>query len=130
MNYIGNAIKFTSKVKIEVIVSIKRDRLMPHIALLSIEVRDSGCGISETDQKKLFTPFTMLSANKELNPSGTGMGLSICRQIAERMGGSTWVKSYQDLGSTFGFAFKCEIPDDKMIEAAGFGQESIEVPSQ
>jgi len=78
-------------------------------------VRDSGCGISESDQKKLFTPFTMLSANKELNPSGTGMGLSICKQIAERLGGSTWVKSYEDLGSLFGFSFKCEIPDSRQI---------------
>jgi len=78
-------------------------------------VRDSGCGISESDQKKLFTPFTMLSANKELNPSGTGMGLSICKQIAERLGGSTWVTSYEDLGSTFGFSFKCEIPDSRQI---------------
>jgi len=126
MNYMGNAIKFTSKGTIEVLIAIKRDRTMPNIALLKIEVRDSGCGISESDQKKLFTPFTMLSANKELNPNGTGMGLSICKRISEKMGGSTWIKSYEDLGSTFGFSFKCEIPDNKQIKAAGFGQESIE----
>jgi len=114
MNYMGNAIKFTSKGAIEVLIAIKRD-WRSNIALLKIEVRDSGCGISESDQKKLFTPFTMLSANKQLNPSGTGMGLSICKQIAERMGGSTWVKSYEDMGSTFGFSFKCEIPDSSQI---------------
>ena len=93
-------------------------------------MRDSGCGISESDQAKLFMPFSMLSANKQMNPNGTGMGLSICKQIAERMGGSTWVKSYEDLGSTFGFSFKCEIPDNRQIQAAGFGQDTIENSAQ
>jgi len=127
MNYMGNAIKFTSKGTIEVLIVIKRDRNLSNFALLKIEVRDSGCGISESDQKKLFTPFTMLSANKELNPSGTGMGLSICKKIAERMGGSTWVQSHEEFGSTFGFSFKCEIPDSRQILAAGFGQDTVEV---
>jgi len=115
MNYMGNAIKFTSRGTIQLIVSLKRDELLPNIAMLKIKVKDSGCGISESDQKKLFMPFTMLSANKELNSSGTGMGLSICKQIAERMGGSTWVESYEDYGSTFGFSFKCELPDRMQI---------------
>ena len=74
-------------------------------------MKDSGCGISLEDQAKLFTPFTMLSANKNMNPNGTGMGLSICKRLAESLGGKVWVKSYEDLGSTFGFTLKCELPD-------------------
>jgi len=49
----------------------------------------------------------MLKATKKLNPNGTGMGLSICKQIAEYLGGSTSVRSNTPNGSIFGFWFKC-----------------------
>jgi len=74
-------------------------------------VKDSGCGISPEDQTKLFNPFTVLSAHESMNPNGTGMGLSICKRLAESLGGKVWAKSYDDLGSTFGFTLKCELPD-------------------
>ena len=93
MNYLGNAIKFTSIGTIKVRVSFKKDRVLSNSGLLEIEVKDSGCGISERDQRKLFAPFTKLSANKILNPNGTGMGLSICKRIAESLGGSVWVRA-------------------------------------
>jgi len=93
-------------------------------------VKDSGCGISPEDQKKLFTPFTMLSANKNMNPKGTGMGLSICKRIVESLGGKVWVKSYLDLGSTFFFTLRCEIPDTMQIKEAGLGKEEIEASEQ
>jgi len=70
----------------------------------------------------------MLSANKHLNPNGTGMGLNICKRIAERMGGKVWVKSCIDRGSVFGFSFKCEIPDKREIESAGFRTSSRVLP--
>jgi len=93
MNYLGNAIKFTSTGTIQVRVGFKKDKRQSNVGLLEIEVRDSGCGISENDQKHLFSPFTKLSANKNLNPNGTGLGLSICKRIAESLGGSVWVEA-------------------------------------
>ena len=93
INYIGNAIKFTLKGQIDVFVKFEKDRNQVNAGLVEIEVRDTGCGISQVDQSKLFVPFTMLSANKNLNPNGTGMGLSICKRIAESMGGAVWVES-------------------------------------
>jgi len=54
MNYLGNAIKFTSTGTIKVRVGFKKDRSQPTTGQFWIEVRDSGCGISEQDQKKLF----------------------------------------------------------------------------
>jgi len=120
MNYMGNAIKFTRDGQIVVLLELEKVLDSPKAALLNIQVRDTGCGISEEDMLKLFAPFTMLDANKHLNPNGTGMGLNICKQIAERMGGEVWVRSFLTKGSIFGFSFKCDIPDKTEIEAAGF----------
>jgi len=93
MNYLGNAIKFTSTGTIQVRVGFKKDRLQSNVGKLEIEVKDTGCGISEDDQKQLFSPFTKLSASRNLNPNGTGLGLSICKRIAESLGGSVWVRA-------------------------------------
>jgi len=93
-------------------------------------VRDTGCGISQQDQAKLFVPFTMLSANKNLNPNGTGMGLSICKRIAESMGGAVWVESQEGRGSTFGFSLRCELPDNSQIEEMGLVANVIDVSNQ
>jgi len=104
MNYLGNAIKFTPREgEVEVTVEVKQSRNDANKVSVKIEVCDSGCGIREEDQKKLFAPFTKLSASKMLNPNGTGMGLSICKQIAEFMGGSISVRSNMPQGSIFGF---------------------------
>jgi len=127
MNYIGNAIKFTSKGTIEVIVGFQKDPDIANLGKLQISVRDSGCGISAEDQIKLFTPFTMLSANKNMNPNGTGMGLSICKRIAESMGGDVEVKSEPGRGSYFSFSFTCEIPTAKQITEAGLSRNLLEV---
>jgi len=93
MSYIGNAMKFTSKGQIDVFVKFEKDRTEANAGLVEFEVRDTGCGMSQQDKAKLFVPFTMLSANKNLNPNGTGMGLSICKRIAESMNGAVWVDS-------------------------------------
>jgi len=103
MNYLGNAIKFTQDGEVEITLEVKKFTEDQNTAMVKIEVSDQGCGITEEDQKKLFAPFTMLSASKQLNPNGTGMGLSICKQIAEYMGGSCSVRSNNPRGSIFGF---------------------------
>jgi len=61
----------------------------------------------------------MLKATKKLNPNGTGMGLSICKQIAEYLGGSTSVRSNTPKGSIFGFWFSCKIPSEEQLKKAG-----------
>ena len=108
MNYIGNAIKFTKKGKIDVIVDYDRDGVSPGLGLIKLEVVDTGVGISKQDQEKLFNPFTMLDANKSLNPNGTGMGLNICKRIVMHLGGKVWLQSVVNHGSTFGFSLACE----------------------
>ena len=77
-------------------------------AVIKIQVIDQGIGISEDDLKNLFTPFfqTKDQTSKLLNSNSHGLGLSICQQIANGLGGSLTCKSELDKGSTFTLEFE------------------------
>ncbi|MFI0471883.1 ATP-binding protein [Halomonas sp. HMF6819] len=94
-NFLSNAVKFTLQGFIKVSLSEEPD------GQLLIEVADSGVGIAEEDQKKLFTPFQQADDSIYSRFGGTGLGLSICRSLAEAMEGSLGVKSKPDVGSCF-----------------------------
>ena len=64
-------------------------------ASLQIEVQDSGTGIAPEELESIFDPFTTSKR------TGLGMGLSICRSIIERHGGSIWAANNRDFGATF-----------------------------
>jgi signal transduction histidine kinase len=97
-NLISNAIKFTDTGSIVVSANVVG-------SLVNIVVVDSGIGISQVDQAKLFGKFQQISNQKEGRPAGTGLGLYISKQLAKKMGGDVWiVKSAPDKGSTFGFS--------------------------
>lgn len=76
-------------------------------------IRDYGCGISEEKLKGLFINFNNLQEHRKNNPTGRGLGLSICKMIVEQMGGTVEVKSKVGQGSTFSIIFKamCKGPD-------------------
>jgi PAS domain S-box-containing protein len=98
INLLGNAIKFTDRGQISVHISLERrgaDRLW-----LSARVKDTGRGISDEDQKRLFEPFSQ--AKDSLNTKeGTGLGLAITRRFARLMGGDVTVSSGLGRGSVF-----------------------------
>jgi len=97
-NLIGNALKFTDKGKVAISYKIEPDRLL-------IMVTDTGIGIEENDQRKLFRKFQQLSSDTSGKPTGSGLGLYISREIARNMGGDVWVeKSTLGQGSSFIFA--------------------------
>lgn len=85
-NLLSNAIKFTERgqVKISLIVEDSPDPLQLHVQLL---IQDSGIGISEADQQRLFEPFAQADNSGHLARSGAGLGLVICRSLCEMMGG-------------------------------------------
>ena len=74
--------------------------------LIKISVKDTGIGIKEEDISKLFKNFGKLESHNHLNPNGIGLGLKICKQIAQKLGGNIEVESQVNKGTTFTFSFK------------------------
>ena len=97
-NLIGNSMKFTPDGG-AIIVSAGETKS----GFIKFSVTDTGIGISEEDQKKLFQPFRQLDTPDTNNFAGTGLGLSICRKIVELHGGRIWIESEVGRGSTFIF---------------------------
>ena len=73
---------------------------------MNLQIEDTGVGISEEDQDKLFKLFGFLDSSKSLNPKGIGLGLYICKLITEIFGGTVSVISELDKGSTFSFSLE------------------------
>ncbi len=102
LNLVGNAIKFTESGSINV-------RLLPVVTVgdklqLLFEVQDTGIGIRPEDQGRLFLPFEQVDGSSTRARGGTGLGLFLCKQLVERMGGAISVDSQFGIGSTFRFS--------------------------
>ena len=71
-----------------------------------LSIQDFGCGIPEEKLESIFMNFGNLKEHKDVNPTGRGLGLSICKSIVEQMGGAVIVQSKVGFGSTFSMTFK------------------------
>jgi two-component system sensor histidine kinase/response regulator len=106
-NLVANAIKFTPQG--EVVVSVDLSPQSPargpngHPAPveLLLSVRDTGIGISREDQERIFRPFTQVDASLTREQTGAGLGLTICKELVEKMGGRIRVESELGKGTTF-----------------------------
>jgi PAS domain S-box-containing protein len=107
LNLLGNAFKFTSHGRIEVRVSsgpVSVDTAPPQSTLLAIEVSDTGAGIPPAELERIFQPFEQSRTGE--SHGGTGLGLTISRQLARMLGGEITVTSRVGIGSTFRFTFQ------------------------
>jgi CheY-like chemotaxis protein/HPt (histidine-containing phosphotransfer) domain-containing protein len=99
VNLLGNAVKFTAAGKIEIFLSSK-DASAPE-PRLKVEISDTGTGLTEEQQQKLFRPFSQADGSTSRRYGGTGLGLVISRKLARALGGDVTVKSLPRRGSTF-----------------------------
>jgi GAF domain-containing protein len=109
INLVGNAIKFTDAGE----VAIKAEA---HNGSFHVSVRDTGPGISATDQAKLFQEFQQADNAITRKKGGTGLGLAISKRIIEMHGGRIWVESQPGQGSTFTFTLPVIV--ERQVEAA------------
>ena len=118
-NLVGNAIKFTHSGGVEVRVSCL-ERQDNSMATFEFRVIDTGIGISEQAQRKVFDAFSQADSSTSRNYGGTGLGLTISRQLVEFMNGDIGVQSQPGEGSEFWFSVPLEVisVDQSPVEEA------------
>ena len=114
-NLLTNALKFTERGTVSYGYERKGDYLHFHVT-------DTGCGIAKERQKDIFDRFVKLNSHKQ----GTSLGLSICKSIAETLGGEIGVESEPGKGSTFWFTICYKSADENVREAA---TQKLVIPS-
>ncbi|HLX46562.1 MAG TPA: ATP-binding protein [Bryobacteraceae bacterium] len=104
-NLISNALKFTREGKVTIHLGTTGEEPAPY---LCFEVIDTGPGIAPADQAKIFVPFTQLPNQSATSIKGSGLGLTICRELVQLMGGEIGLRSEPGVGSTFWFTVPLE----------------------
>ena len=123
INYLSNAIKFTRNGTITVRVSHK---MSDETAMVLFEVQDTGVGISNEAQARLFSNFEQADNSTSREFGGTGLGLAIVRRLAILMGGNAGCQSMLGVGSTFWFNAAFDTKDVSKIKSQPIDIENIE----
>lgn len=122
-NLAGNAIKFSDVGEISVSVRIEQIREQSY--LLRFCVADEGIGIPAEAQSRIFETFEQADSTTTKKYGGTGLGLPICKRLADMMGGRIWVESEPGQGSRFLFTVQFGIvPEGQAIEGEGSAENS------
>lgn len=116
VNLISNAIKFTEKGKVSINVLAKELKTGQYE--LEFVIKDTGIGISEDNQKKLFKSFSQADTTITRKFGGTGLGLSICSKLVEMMGGSITVKSKLKKGTEFKVILPLKLGDQEKLNVS------------
>lgn len=101
INLLGNAIKFTEQGRVELAVGLVDDESDSANQMLEFAVTDTGIGMSDEQQVRLFQPFSQGDASVTRNFGGSGLGLAISQRLVEMLGGTISVESRLGSGSTF-----------------------------
>ena len=115
LNFGSNAVKFTERGQVDLSVRVQShtDREVS----LCFEVRDTGIGLSDTEQSQLFQSFQQADVSTTRQYGGTGLGLAISRHLAEQMGGAVGVHSEPGQGSLFWFTLTLERAEEEPAQA-------------
>lgn len=115
INLLSNAFKFTDEGEI-IIKAFATNQSTRHHPEIQIEVQDTGVGIPHDSQRELFKITTHLETFLSRQFGGTGLGLSLCKNLVELMGGEIGVESEVKLGSRFWFTIKLETATENEIQ--------------
>jgi signal transduction histidine kinase len=108
LNLLTNAIKFTTQGGVTL-----HARHLPDTREVIIGIADTGDGIPVEFQDRLFQRFQQVDSNMQRRRAGSGLGLSICRELVELHGGRIWVESTPDVGSNFMFTLPLNLPSEE-----------------
>lgn len=116
LNLVGNSLKFTEKGEICISYQDAKEASdTPEFMILNLSVKDTGIGINESVQDKLFEPFVQGDLSTTRQYGGTGLGLAICRHLIWLMGGQISLSSTPGEGSEFSFSLKLKAVDASEI---------------
>jgi signal transduction histidine kinase/CheY-like chemotaxis protein len=112
-NLVGNAIKFTEIGSVTIQLRCLARAPGDGRAHLEVSIRDTGIGISQEAQERLFAPFSQADSSTTRRFGGTGLGLAISRSLVELMNGHIWVSSEEGKGSDFRFTVALPIAGEQ-----------------
>lgn len=113
-NLVGNAIKFTESGNIDILV--EKRALSNTKVQIEVQIRDTGIGIPERDQSRLFQAFRQADASISRRHGGTGLGLVITQKLVNEMGGDISFHSQPNRGSTFWFHIHLDLNPNVIID--------------
>ena len=105
-NILTNSAKYTERGSVTFRVSYEKIPSEPDSVMLKVSVRDTGIGIKPSDMDKLFSKFDRIEENRNRNIEGTGLGMSITKELLDMMGSQLNVSSIYGAGSEFSFSIK------------------------
>lgn len=121
MNLVGNAIKFTEQG--EVVITLDFQREDDGYLRIDIEVKDTGIGIAEQAQQKIFEAFSQADGSMARKYGGTGLGLSITQKLVQLMDGDLRMTSEKDRGTCFNMRFRFQEPRKEYTDEFKFISE-------
>ncbi len=132
INLVGNAIKFTNEGSITVRIGFVGLYEPTHsdgaLGILECAVVDTGIGISEQDQKRLFEVFTQMDSSPTRKYEGVGLGLAITKRLCEMLGGSIKLTSQPKVGSSFHFSIPVHAPKEFVAPTPNSTREQALTP--
>ncbi|MEI7795588.1 MAG: ATP-binding protein, partial [Methylococcaceae bacterium] len=112
VNLINNAVKFTKQG--EVVMTVSSKNREDNIVEFCFSIRDTGIGMTEEQIQRLFQPFSQADSSTTRQYGGSGLGLTICKQLATLMGGEINIDSVYGVGSTFTFTVPLILADSQI----------------